>query len=95
MNDIREYLGFEIEVEPDSHWVNYKIYIPFSAKTGARELFIYGSVKWDGCSNWIFNENAKNMMVHACSKEELEQIGQILAACWDLTAEYIPETWLG
>lgn len=56
------------------------------------EVFAHGYVKWDGCSNWRFDEQDR-VMIHGCCKEHLINLGLILAACWDWTAELIPETW--
>lgn len=52
--------------------------------------YIVGSVKWDGCSNWDFDPNDERVMLHGCSRSDLERIGQILAICWDLTATLCP-----
>jgi hypothetical protein len=52
------------------------------------ETFAHGSVKWDGCSNWEFQ---KDCMIHACDREGLERIGNVLTRCWDLTAELCPK----
>lgn len=53
--------------------------------------FISGYVKWDGCSNWMFNDCYENCMIHACDKEGLEHIGIILATCWDWAHELRPD----
>lgn len=55
------------------------------------QVFAYGRVKWDGCSDWYFDEQEK--MIHGCSRQELIQIGEVLAACWDWTKDLIPEHW--
>ena len=44
-----------------------------------------GSVKWDGCSNWHFNE-----VYHGCSRENLLNLGNIFTVCWDWTKELCP-----
>ena len=56
----------------------------------ATPAFATGGVKWDGCSNWTFH--TKDVMHHACGREGLANIGAILTACWDWTAELLP-TW--
>lgn len=50
------------------------------------ECFMTGHVKWDGCSNWTMTDP----YFHACSRQELEQIGQVLTLCWDLTKTLCP-----
>ena len=58
------------------------------------EKFIIGSVKWDGCSNWSFiEEKTSGCMYHFCNKQELENVGKILAECWELTKQHCKK-WL-
>ena len=40
-----------------------------------------GSVKWDHCPNWNFDD-----CVHTCSAEELKHFGETLAASYDIAA---------
>ena len=56
------------------------------------QLFAHGSVKWDGCSNWYFDQQDE-VMIHGCCRDHLTRIGQILAECWDWAATLIPEAW--
>lgn len=51
------------------------------------DVFLHGSVKWDGCSNWWFDSQDKGHMLHGCSKDDLLHVGGIMAACWDWTKE--------
>jgi hypothetical protein len=55
------------------------------------EQFAHGFVKWDGCSNWSFHHGS--CMFHSCDRERLSAIGDILAMCWDRSAELMPDTW--
>ena len=48
---------------------------------------IEGSVKWDGCSNWVMG---RHCMHHCCSREQLENISKILTFCYDYTVKAIP-----
>ena len=48
--------------------------------------FAHGYVKWDGCSNWHFDEQDR-AMIHQCSRQQLLNMGEILAACWDIADE--------
>lgn len=48
------------------------------------DIFVRGSVKWDGCSNWYFDEQDRNM-IHGCCKEDIVRLGSILGECWELT----------
>ena len=57
------------------------------------EPYLHGQVKWDGCSNWYFDEQDR-VMLHGCSRENVQRFGDIMAACWDWTQELIPAKWL-
>lgn len=52
-------------------------------------LYLHGSVKWDGCSNWHFDEQDR-VMLHGCSRENLQSIGDVMTFCWDLTSKLCP-----
>lgn len=51
------------------------------------ELYIQGTVKWDGCSDWIF-EDAK--LHHGCNREDLARVGDVMAICWEMNDEFCP-----
>lgn len=53
------------------------------------ELYLHGEVKWDGCSNWHFDAQ-ESVMLHGCSRGDLLRHGEIMAMCWDWTAELCP-----
>lgn len=55
----------------------------------AAPLFLHGEVKWDGCSNWHFDEQDR-VMLHQCSRGGLEGIGKLLVTCWDMAKELMP-----
>lgn len=57
------------------------------------ELYLHGSVKGDGCSNWYFDEQ-DSCMLHGCDRGGLVALGEVMARCWDWAAELIP-TWDG
>ena len=54
------------------------------------EVYLHGSVKWDGCSSWEFDEQARGNALYGGNKQELINIGLILAHCWTLTATHCP-----
>jgi hypothetical protein len=56
------------------------------------DIFAHGDVKWDGCSNWYFDEQ-DSVMLHGCCKDDVLNIGKILAECWDWTKDICPN-WL-
>jgi hypothetical protein len=53
------------------------------------EVYLHGEVKWDGCSNWHFDEQDR-VMLHGCSKADIQRFGDVMALCWDWTAELCP-----
>ena len=46
------------------------------------DVYLHGSVKWDGCSNWYFDQQDR-VMLHGCSRADLVNIGEVMAKCWD------------
>jgi hypothetical protein len=46
------------------------------------EVFIRGSTKWDGCSNFDFPAS-EHCMIHACDRNRLASIGALLGRVWD------------
>lgn len=53
------------------------------------EVYLHGRVKWDGCSDWHFDEQDR-VALHGCSRKDLLALGEVMAACWDLAKEYCP-----
>ena len=58
-----------------------------AASTEDAEIYMNGDVKWDGCSDWEIDENDR-CMLHGCDKDDLLNIGKIMAECWDMTKDY-------
>lgn len=54
------------------------------------EIYLHGDVKWDGCSNWYFDEQDRAML-HGCSRHDVARIGEILGRCWDLARDLCPK----
>lgn len=53
------------------------------------EPYLHGRVKWDGCSDWHFDEQDR-LMLHGCSRANVQRFGDVMALCWDWTAELCP-----
>lgn len=51
-------------------------------------VFLHGTVKWDGCSDWHIDE-CERCMLHFCERGHLGLISDILTRCWDLAAQGI------
>jgi hypothetical protein len=58
------------------------------------ELYLHGEVKWDGCSNWHFDEQDR-VMLHGCARQDVLRFGEVMAACWDWAAEIFGPSWFG
>lgn len=56
------------------------------------EVFLHGWVKWDGCSDWYFDNQEQGYM-HGCCRKDVQRFGDIMGACWDWTAELCPK-WM-
>ncbi len=53
------------------------------------DVYLHGSVKWDGCSNWHFDEQDR-VMLHGCSRGCIKRFGDAMAACWDMASVLCP-----
>jgi len=51
--------------------------------------YLTGHVKWDGCSNWHFDEQDR-CALHGCSRADIKRLGDVMALCWDMTKELCP-----
>ena len=60
------------------------------ARMAEAEPYLHGTVKWDGCSHWHFDEQDR-IMLHGCSKEDITRLGDILGECWEWTRKLCPE----
>jgi hypothetical protein len=109
MTHIKQFknLDFVAIAEPGEYGVDYKVYDvvtwtdedalyrkddEFIGDIGDADLYLSGCVKWDGCSNWYFDEQDR-VMLHGCSREDLTRLGEVMAQCWDWTAELCPN-WM-
>jgi len=66
---------------------------PFEDTTDiySAEMYAHGHVKWDGCSNWYFDEQDR-CMLHGCCRQDILRYGVILAFCWEWT-KTLCENW--
>lgn len=49
------------------------------------ELFLSGSIKWDGCSNWDFHDH--DGMAHFCGKNDATGLGRLMDHLYTITSE--------
>jgi hypothetical protein len=59
---------------------------PTTSKLEDAAVCVDGYVKWDGCSNFRIGDP---VYMHACSREELVNIGEVLSRVWDLAQSKI------
>jgi hypothetical protein len=55
--------------------------------------YLHGSVKWDGCSNWHFDEQNR-CMLHGCSRADVQRFGDVLGRCWDWAGKLMGGKWM-
>lgn len=48
-------------------------------------VFMAGAVKWDGCSNWQFDNDG--VQIHGCNRQHLLNVGEIMTTAWDMANE--------
>jgi hypothetical protein len=58
------------------------------------QIYLHGYVKWDGCSNWHFDQQEIGML-HFCGREDLTRVGSLLTRCFDLAREMCPRWFEG
>ena len=92
---IKYFKTFKIVIKP------YKSYVKYNILKGTFDEYtrnfvtdsslpvIIGRVQYNGCSHWDFDTGL--VLYRGCSKEDLLNIGKVLAYCWDLTKSYCPK----
>lgn len=104
---VYEIAGLEMHEAPDVAGVDARrpLFTPLWPRKGSTSssdtvdslsdaaVFLHGQVKWDGCSNWHFDEQDR-VMLHGCTRTDLSNIGRVLEWCWDQTAIWCPR-WDG
>lgn len=60
-------------------------------------VFAHGTVKCDGCSDWHFDAQEENNAdaLHGCTRKDLTNIGEVLAAAWDSAKSLLVDVWTG
>lgn len=53
------------------------------------QVFLQGAIKWDGCSNWHFDEQ-DNCMLHFCGARQASGIGRLMERMYDIAAARMP-----
>lgn len=55
---------------------------------GEAALYATGDIKWDGCSNWLFNHEEAGWY-HYCDRKGIQSLGRVMEACWLWASELI------
>lgn len=55
--------------------------------------FLHGHIRWDGCSNWHFDEQDR-VMLHFCDVEQASNIGALFRRLYEWAASEMPEASL-
>lgn len=58
-------------------------------KLDEAEIYLHGTVKFDGCSDWRFDEQDR-IALHGCSRQGVQRFGDVMGRCWDWAAEFMP-----
>jgi hypothetical protein len=53
------------------------------------QTFLGGTIKWDGCSDWMFNDTP----IHYCSMDSAKELGALMEWLYEIAEELMPETW--
>ena len=53
------------------------------------QVYLSGTVKWDGCSNLDFDIN-EGCAIHFCGRKDISKVGKLLERLYDLAAQLIP-----
>lgn len=52
----------------------------------------YGTIKWDGCSDWDFGGSSTR--THLCSTDDMDELTLLVKECYKYAADNL-ETWFG
>lgn len=74
---------YKVCFENHKGWVDYMVYSNvFPDDDSCKVDYLKGSIKMDGCSNWMFLVD-KDCMLHACTRDELSHPSFILESLYD------------
>ena len=51
--------------------------------------YLHGHIKWDGCSNWCFDDQDERML-HFCDLKDMQAISKVMERCWAWASELCP-----
>lgn len=92
LGDIKPVCGSEvfegrtIQFEIFSYSVDFKVFN--SGQESELDLFLEGSIKYDGYSNWDFKDSM--VLVHFCGRQEAVSIGRLIDRLYDIVEKNLP-----
>ena len=78
---------FEISFSLHSHHAEFKVIRKLDMPDA---VYLEGSVKWDGCSNWKIHDE---VMFHACDQQDIMELSHVMLQCRSLTQRFL-KTWV-
>lgn len=75
---------------PLFHKINYQNSNDDTENLEEAQVYLSGTVKWDGCSNLKFDEQ-DNVMLHFCSRNDIKNLGIMLEKLYDIAIELMPK----
>jgi hypothetical protein len=78
--------SYSVIADCGGHYVDFSVYDGDGHYVDL-EPFLKGTVKWDGCSNWKFDDE----WMHFCSKQEAKRLGTLLEKCYEMALELMPD----
>ena len=59
----------------------------FTPDIDKAKLYLHGTIKWDGCSDWWFDEQERRVMLHFCGRRDMRTLGLL----FDMMYEMMPD----
>lgn len=88
---VREFLAYEVAGNLTDENKTPLYGDSFSENIEDAEVFLRGSVKWDGCSNWDF-PGLEDVMMHFCSVQDAKNLGILFERIYGIAEELIPNS---
>lgn len=88
----KEIEGYTVDAIKHEYHVEFTIYHDLCNVHNDPDggIAFFGSVKWDGCSNW--HMPGDNYQVHYCGLQDLNRYSRLIKELYQWAAELLPET---
>jgi len=64
--------------------IDINLHVPYLEEA---KMFAEGGISWEGCSDWEWNQ--EDCQVHLCNKEEIANMGIMMARVLDVASSHI------